>query len=269
MARGQGFLGRLLGLFRREPESRFQWLSVRVIAENPRNVRDPNHWEGFDELKASITKFGILVPLLVSPERGKYRLIAGHRRLRAAKELGLESVPTVVRRIERAQVTEVALAENQHRVGLNALEIARAFDRVATRKPNADARALADEMGLKWDDIEAGRAIQKMATMLQECVIAGALDLERARVLDEVEDAEVLSELIELVAEESLDIEETRAVVDRVLRREPTFVTTPEARHFHSRECPFVQTIPEDRKLGLYSRKEGRRWGKIACMNCL
>lgn len=80
--------------------------------------------EGIDELAASIRRVGVLVPLVCRDESGVLHLVAGHRRIRAAERVGLESVPVVVGDYSDAQSKEVAFAENMFREDLTAVEIA-------------------------------------------------------------------------------------------------------------------------------------------------
>lgn len=247
----------------------FRWIPPEKIVENPRNVRRIERPEEFECLKQSIARLGIVVPVLVVREGRRFRLVAGHRRVRAARELGMRRIPAIVRALSRPEVDAVAVAENEHRVGLTDWELARVVERAAARRGGADPHRIAQAMGIPWEAVERGAALERLSKTIQEAVLAGEIGLEVAQVLDEVPDAELQAQLVEMVREESLDVEEARAMVDRVMRKQPAFVTTRESRHFHSVECPFAQLIPDDRRVGLYSRREGRRWGKIACMNCL
>lgn len=87
--------------------------------------------EQLEELAASIRENGILQPLVVSPMGGSYELIAGERRLRAAARAGLEKVPVVFREVaSEAEMLELALVENLQREDLNALERARAYEKL-------------------------------------------------------------------------------------------------------------------------------------------
>lgn len=101
---------------------------IQVTGHNPRKTFDPAQLE---ELKESIREHGIIEPLMVRPKgNSRYELVVGERRLRAARELGLEHVPVVVRQLTDAQMLDIMLAENLQRVDLNPIEEAHHLKRV-------------------------------------------------------------------------------------------------------------------------------------------
>jgi ParB family chromosome partitioning protein len=103
-------------------------LPVEAIQRNPRQPRDQFDSKDLGELTASIREHGIIQPLIVSPEaEGKYTLIAGERRLEAAKKAGLRSVPVILRQVSDRELLELALIENLQRADLNPLEEAQAY----------------------------------------------------------------------------------------------------------------------------------------------
>ena len=117
-------------------------LPVDDIVPNTRQPRTVFNDEALHELAASIREFGILQPLIVRPlAEGQHELIAGERRLRAAKIAGLSSVPVIVRSAGNQSSLELALIENIQREDINALESARAY------------RKLIDEFGLTQEQV--------------------------------------------------------------------------------------------------------------------
>ena len=103
-------------------------LPVDAIVRNPRQPRDQFDSKDLDELTASIREHGIIQPLIVSLEAGgKYTLIAGERRLQAARQAGLRTVPAVLRQASDRELLELALIENLQRAELNPLEEAEAY----------------------------------------------------------------------------------------------------------------------------------------------
>ena len=120
-------------------------ISPSAIVENPHQPRKHFAKTDLEDLLSSIEEHGILQPLVVTDQGGgKYELIAGERRLRASRMLGLEKVPVVIRTATEQQKLELALIENIQRSQLNAVEEALAYE------------ALADHFSLTQDDI-AGR----------------------------------------------------------------------------------------------------------------
>jgi ParB family transcriptional regulator, chromosome partitioning protein len=116
--------------------------SVDSISPNPRQPRTVFNDEGLQELASSIKEFGILQPLVVRPlAEGQYELIAGERRLRAAKLAGLRTVPVTVRAAGQQNSLELALIENIQREDINPMECARAY------------RRLIDEFGMTQEQV--------------------------------------------------------------------------------------------------------------------
>lgn len=113
-----------------------------LVDPNPHQPRTNFDAEALEALAASIRVHGILQPMVVTQKSGRYELIAGERRLRAAKMAGLDVVPVIVRTIDEQQKLELALLENIQRAELNPLEIATAY------------RKLIDEFNLSLGDLE-------------------------------------------------------------------------------------------------------------------
>ncbi len=105
-------------------------LPTGEIVPNPRQPRLSFQDEQLQELATSIRTDGVIQPLIVRRVEGKYELVAGERRLRAAKLVGLDTVPVVVRDIPDAELLEIALVENIQREDLNPMELATAFERM-------------------------------------------------------------------------------------------------------------------------------------------
>ena len=159
-----------------EGDLRIRYVSPGDIKENTQQPRTHFDEEALSDLKASILEHGILQPLLVIESgKGKYELIAGERRLRASRALGLEKIPVTVRpHADDQQKLELALIENIQRQDLNAVEEARAY------------QALINEFGLRQEDI-AGRVGKARSTITNSLRL---LDLEKD-VLDALADGRI------------------------------------------------------------------------------
>jgi len=111
------------------------------IGVNPMQPRKNFNEHQLNELVESIKQYGIIQPLIVTQKNGRYELIAGERRLRAAKILGLKAVPAIVRQADEQQKLELALVENLQREDLNSIETAIAY------------RKLIDEFNLSQEEL--------------------------------------------------------------------------------------------------------------------
>lgn len=105
---------------------------ITAIAVNPYQPRRLFQPDALEELAESIRQHGILQPLTVRTREGGYELIAGERRLQAARHAGLATVPVIVRDCSDAEMLALALVENLQREDLNAMEAARSYGQLAT-----------------------------------------------------------------------------------------------------------------------------------------
>ncbi|HEU5090678.1 MAG TPA: ParB/RepB/Spo0J family partition protein, partial [Roseiflexaceae bacterium] len=125
-----------------EPTASLREVPIEQIHPNPRQPRTEFEEQALLDLASSIKEHGVIQPLVVSQTSpGRYELIAGERRWRAARQAGLAQVPILVREAAPQQILELALIENVQRADLNALEEARAY------------QTLADEFGLSDNEI--------------------------------------------------------------------------------------------------------------------
>ena len=114
---------------------------VNAVKPNPRQPRTVFDEETLSALAVSIQEVGVLQPIVVRRTGEAFELIAGERRLRAAKAAGLATIPVVVRESDDAESLREALIENIHREDLNPIELAEAF------------RELLEELGLKQETL--------------------------------------------------------------------------------------------------------------------
>ncbi len=157
-------------------------LKLEQIALNPRQPRKNFNEHQLHELVESIKQYGVIQPLIVTPRNGAYELIAGERRLRAAKILGLASLPAIVRQADEQEQLELALVENLQREDLNAIEAALAY------------RKLIDEFNLSQDElaIRLGKSRPVITNTLrflnlpeeiQQALIAGRISEGHAKII--------------------------------------------------------------------------------------
>lgn len=188
-------------------------VSVNDIVANPRQPRTYFAEEDLTDLMASVKEHGVLQPLIVTvrPD-GKYELIAGERRLRSARAIGLSMVPVVVRDASDQQKLEIALIENIQRSDLNAVEEARAY------------RSLMDEFDLTQEDV-AGRVgkgrshiantvrLLDLATDMLAAVIDGRISKSHARTLLSEQNEERRRALFEKMLNGGVSVRSAEAAV--------------------------------------------------------
>jgi ParB family chromosome partitioning protein len=111
--------------------------------DQPRKEFDP---EALEALASSIKEHGVLQPLVVVKEEGKYKIVAGERRWRASKLAGLKEVPAIVRTLEAQERLEISIIENAQREDLNAVEMATAYAKLKSQF-NLSEEEIADRVG--------------------------------------------------------------------------------------------------------------------------
>jgi len=157
-------------------------IAVVDIVENPRQPRtnfSPSHLE---DLIASVKEYGIIQPLVVTRVKNGYELIAGERRFRAAKAVGLEAVPVVVREATEQEKLELALIENIQRHDLNAVEEALAY-RSLMSSFDMTQEDVARKLGKSRSSIANTMRLLDLNEEMLEALTAGEITRSHARAL--------------------------------------------------------------------------------------
>lgn len=199
------------------PGVRLAEVPVASIMPNPRQPRQEFDEDALEELKTSIQEVGLLQPIVVR-ELGddKYELVMGERRWRAAQAVGRDAIPAIVRETRDDAMLRDALLENIHRVDLNPLEEAAAYQQ------------LLDEFGVSHEELgrRIGRSRPQISNTIrllnlpgpvQRRVAAGVLSAGHARALLGLESPEVQEELAHRVVAEGLSVRATEEAVSLAL----------------------------------------------------
>jgi ParB family transcriptional regulator, chromosome partitioning protein len=203
-------------------ENGIMLVSVDLVFPNPRQPRSMMHPEELQDLTASIREHGVLQPLIVTPGdmQGRYILIAGERRLQAARLAGLASVPVLVRQATDQQRLELAIIENVQRSDLSALEQAEAY------------RQLAEDFELSHEEIAArvGKSrvavtntlrLLKLPDAVKNALIEGRVSEGHARALLALPTPEAQAAALRIVIAQELNVRQTEELV-RKLSGDPT-----------------------------------------------
>lgn len=203
-------------------ESIFQ-IEVDRIRSNPYQPRKVFNDEELDELANSIREFGILQPLVVSKVTHEvasgtsveYQLIAGERRLMAAKRAGLERVPAIVRGATPKQTQlELALIENIQRSNLNALESAKAYARLQDEF-NLTQREIAARVGKSREAVANTLRLLQLPSEIQDAISRGAVSESQARTLLGVTDPGAQKKAFERLLSGGVSVRELRTQVQK------------------------------------------------------
>ena len=173
----------------REPMSAGpQEIDTDLIQPSPFQPRTRFREEALEELARSIKASGIIQPLVVRPIAGRYQLIAGERRWRAAQRAGLTKVSAIVRQVSDELALEMTLVENIQREDLNAIETARAFERLM-EEFQLTQEAVAERTGKDRATVANAVRLLKLEPTIQEWIEEGKLSAGHGRALLAVTDA--------------------------------------------------------------------------------
>ncbi len=197
------------------PESSpdFMMCPIDRISPNRYQPRTVFAEEELERLKNSIASQGILQPLLVRHSDGSYELIAGERRLRAAKEAKLTHVPVFVKDLTDEQVLEVSIIENIQRQNLNVLEEAQAYHRLMTEFGYTQEK-VARRIGKNRSTIANLLRLRSLPDEIKDSLIAEKISMGHARALLGAGSHEAQISLFHTVLEKKLSVRETEKLVN-------------------------------------------------------
>jgi ParB family chromosome partitioning protein len=187
-------------------------LPTAEIRPNRFQPRDHFDEEALGALADSIREVGVLQPVLVRPIEGGYELIAGERRWRAARRIGLQTIPALVRETDDATALEHALVENLHRDDLNPLEEAAAYQQLI-EDFGLTHEAVASQVGKSRTSITNSLRLLQLPPAIQKLVHEGRLTMGHARALLSTPDRAFQEELARRVVQDDLSV---RAVEDAI-----------------------------------------------------
>lgn len=191
-------------------------IEISLIKPSPNQPRITFDEESLRELARSIEESGVLQPIIVREVGDSYQLVVGERRYRAAKIVGLETIPAIIKDLSDREATQIALIENIHREDLNPIEEATAY------------RNLMDEFDLKQEDVAGlvGRSRSYIANsvrllslpdIVKKHLIEGKLTIGHARALLSFGDEKIIAKLARRIIKDQLtvrDIEELSRTAD-------------------------------------------------------
>jgi ParB family chromosome partitioning protein len=188
-------------------------VAISAISPNPRQPRTHFDPAALNELIASIKEIGILQPPVVRQTTpGKYELIMGERRFRAAKAAGLKTIPVIIRQTPDNELLREALIENIHRSQLNALEEAAAYSQLLTDF-NCTHDELAQKLGRSRPLISNTIRLMNLPTSVQQKLALGVLSAGHARALLGLSEAGAIEKLATRIVTEGLSVRATEEII--------------------------------------------------------
>ena len=189
---------------------------VGAVAPNPRQPRTLFADEALDALALSIQEVGVLQPIVVRKVGGGFELIAGERRLRAARRAGLSTVPVIVRDSDDAESLREALIENIHRENLNPIELAEAF-RELLEELGLKQETLAERLGVSRSHVANTIRLLQLPADVQSLLAEGKIQAGHGRALLSLAEVEAQRMLALRAAAEELSVREVEELVRNYL----------------------------------------------------
>src|SRR5574339_14250 len=195
---------------------------VDLIQRNPRQPREKFDIEELENLAASIREHGVIQPLVVSPGKGGlYTLIAGERRLQAARKAGLKTVPVVIRHATDQQLLELALIENVQREDLNAIEEAEAYQHLA-KEFKLSHETIASRVGKSRVAVTNTLRLLDASAPVKQALVDGRITEGHARALLALTSAKAQENLLNQVVNLDLSVRQTEALAGKLSGKKPT-----------------------------------------------
>ncbi|MFR7989024.1 MAG: ParB/RepB/Spo0J family partition protein [Anaerovoracaceae bacterium] len=195
-------------------------LPLEQICTNPDQPRKFFAEEELNDLKNSIAEYGVLQPVIVKKERsGEYSLIAGERRVRAAKLAGLTKIPAIVKDFDDRDAALISVVENVQRENLSYIEEAYAYKRLIDEFELTQGE-LADKIGKRQSTISNKLRILTLPPDIQKKLAEAKLTERHARALLKVEDPEVRERILQRVINNNLNVKQTEKLIEDFLVKE-------------------------------------------------
>ena len=222
-------------------EAPFREIRIDQIVPNPRQPRRDFSDAELQELQLSLQASGLLQPIAVRPRNdGKFELIAGERRFRAATRLGWSTIPAVIRDVSDEQLLSFALVENLQRADLNPIEEAEGYRQLINDFGLAHQQ-VAQAVGKDRSTITNALRLLSLPEDVQRLVRDGSLTLGHARAMLGVPSGTSLAELAQRIISQRLSVREVERIVQEA---------KPAVKRSRDAEAPLpVSDVPEVRRL--------------------
>lgn len=213
------------------------YVEIKKIKPNPNQPRKDFDPKGIKELANSIRKYGLLQPILVSKiekrkPRGltvQYQLIAGQRRLKAAKLAGLNSVPVIIKENEEKNNLnnlEMALTENLQRKNLNPIEEAHAF-LTLNKEFNLTHKEIAQKIGKSREYVSNSIRLLDLPEFIKQSLIRGEISPAHAKTLLMIEDKNKLREIHNILLKEKITTHQLERIASRINKHKRKKIKKP------------------------------------------
>ena len=210
-------------------------IAIDQISTNPYQPRTVFEEEALQALSDSIKQLGLIQPITVrSTEDGKYQIISGERRYRAAKMAGLTHIPAYIRKADDQGMLEMAIVENIQRENLDAIEVALSFQRLI-EECELTQEAMADRVGKKRATVTNYLRLLKLPAQVQIALREGKISMGHAKCILSIDDVEKQLLLCDLIIKNDLSVrqaeQKAKAIQNPTPKKEETPVNLPDSHY--------------------------------------
>ena len=211
-------------------QNAFKYIDIDSISSNPYQPRHVFAADGLDELAASIAENGVLQAITVRCVPDGYQLIAGERRLRAAKQAGLLLIPAMIIAASDAETAIISLVENLQREDLNVIEEARCYADIIDRFGMTQEQ-LARSLGRSQSGVANKLRLLRLPSEIQDALSAAQLSERHARAILRFPDAIQQLDAMEIILQHSLSVRQCEEWVQSELEKMREFDAEAQGRH--------------------------------------
>ncbi|OUM98842.1 MAG: nucleoid occlusion protein [Paenibacillaceae bacterium ZCTH02-B3] len=203
---------RLFGLSERSGQEEVRQIRVDEIVPSPYQPRSVFDEERIEELCRTIRTHGVIQPIIVREKNGKYELIAGERRWRAVRKLGLEHIPAIVRNLNDSQAASMSLIENLQREELTAIEEAMAYQQLI-QLHGLTQESLAQRLGKSQSTIANKIRLLQLGEPVRQALLERKITERHARALLALPNEELQNKVLREILEKDLTVKQTETRV--------------------------------------------------------
>ena len=210
-----------------QQEDKITKISVDLLIPNTYQPRKIFNDESLKELAASIKEYGILNPILVRKKDNLYEIIAGERRYRAAKLIGLNEVPVIIKEIPESKLAELALIENLQRENITPIEEAKSYQDIL-KLSSLKEEELSKIIGKSQSYISNKLRLLKLPSNIQDALINKKISERHARTLISINNPEKQTELLNRIINEKMTVKELEKIINKEQETNEEAITNEE-----------------------------------------
>lgn len=210
----------LEALIPRSPEGRrdYDMVPLSQIRQNPNQPRKQFKPETLNELILSIKEKGVLQPILIRKVASGFELVAGERRLRAARDAGLETIPAVVRNITEAEALEMAIIENVQREDLNPIEVAEAYTTLGTDF-GLSQEEIARRVGKERPTVANYMRLLKLPLEIRKSIVEETITMGHAKALLTIQPEPLMRAAYRRIVSKNLSVRQAEELARKITEK--------------------------------------------------